>query len=801
VQELFAAAVDLPEAERGAWLAESSRDDPELGREVEQLLAADAQAGDFLEAAIREEAAPLAALVGEGDGAGLTGVRIGAYRIERELGRGGMGTVYQAVRDGDFDRRVALKVLRRGMDSEDVLRRFATERQILANLDHPNIARLYDGGTMPDGRPYFVMEAISGEPVDRYCERLKLAVPERLRLFRTVCSAVASAHQSLVVHRDLKPSNILVTEGGAPKLLDFGIAKLLDPDEGEGTEATLAASRLMTPGYASPEQLRGGPVTTASDVYSLGVLLHELLTGRRLRRPGSGDPGRPSAAAESPELRRRLRGDLDAIVAMALREEPQRRYGSVEQLAEDVRRHLESEPVLARRGTFAYRARKFVRRNRVALTVGLAFAGLAAAFVASTAVQSARAARERDTARQALAFLVDLFEVADPGESRGEEITAREILDRGAERVEREMGARPEAQAALEETLGRVYRKLGVHDRAEPLLRSSLALRRKTLGPRHPDVAVSLTSLADLLQMEGVYDEAERYYREALTLRREAFGPEHPDVAASLGSLADLLHDKGDFRAAGPLYREALAMRRRLFRPPHPDLAASLNDMALLHHDEGDYTAAEVFYREALAMRRTLFGEDHPDVATSYQNLAALLQARKDYAGAEPLYRRALAIQRRVLGERHASVLYTLRNFGMMLVGKGDPAGGERLLREAAALEEEIFRPDHPDRATTLHDLGLAVAAQGRGEEAEPLFREAIERYRATLPAGHPYLAHPLVALGRLLLKRGDAAAAEPLLAEALEIRRRALPPDHPRVREAADALAACRAAPANPPG
>ncbi|HSK76678.1 MAG TPA: serine/threonine-protein kinase [Thermoanaerobaculia bacterium] len=721
-------------------------------------------------------------------------MRIGAYRIGRELGRGGMGTVYEAVRDGDFDRRVAVKVLRRGMDSEDVLRRFATERQILANLDHPNIARLYDGGTTPDGRPYFVMEAIEGEPVDRYCERLKLATPERLRLFLTVCSAVASAHQSLVVHRDLKPSNILVTADGVPKLLDFGIAKLLGPDEGEGAEATVATSRLMTPGYASPEQVQGGAVTTASDVYSLGVLLHELLTGKRLRRTGKGDPQRPSAAVETSELKRRLRGDPDAIVAMALREEPSRRYGSVEQLAEDVRRHLGSEPVLARRGTVSYRAGKFVRRNRVALGVGLAFVGLAAAFVASTVVQSARTARERDKAEQALAFLVDLFEVADPGESRGDEITAREILDRGAGRVERELAGRPEAQAALQETLGRVYRKLGVHERAEPLLRSSLALRRKALGPRHPDVAVSLTSLGDLLQIEGVYDEAERCYREALELRREAFGPEHPEVAASLNNLADLLHDKGDLRAAGPLYREALAMRRRLFAPPHPDLAASLNNLALLHHDQGEYDEAEALYREALGMRRTLFGDVHPDVATSYNNLAALLQARRDYAGAEPLYRRALAVQRRVLGERHSNVLFTLRNFGMMLVAKGEPAEGERRLREAAALEAEIFRPDHPERATTLHDLGLAVSAQGRNAEAEALFREAIERYRASLPAGHPYLAHPLVALGRLLLKQGDTAAAEPLLAEALEIRRQALPPDHPRTKEAADLLAACRA-------
>jgi eukaryotic-like serine/threonine-protein kinase len=450
VEELFAAAAELPPGERSPFLAEACAGDGPLCAEVEALLAADDRAGeldDLLEGAVRAgwrsltDGAQGFPWVVEG---GLAGGRIGPYRLERELGRGGMGTVYLAVRDDELRRRVALKVLRRGLDTDDVLRRFRTERQILADLDHPSIARLYDGGTTADGRPYFVLELVEGEALDAWCDRRRLTVPQRLRLFLQVCSAVAHAHGRLVVHRDLKPGNVLVTGEGEVKLLDFGIAKLLEPEGGEGI-TTLGSFQPLTPGYASPEQLRGEPVSTASDVYSLGVLLYELLAGRRPERPAGREPEPPSAAAArveertdgrgrrdlllpeevarargatARELRRRLRGDLDAVVLAALREDPARRYGSVEQLAEDVRRHLEARPVRARRDTFGYRAAKFLRRNRLPAAAALAFTLLLVAFAASTARQSARTERERDKAEQALAFLVDLFEVSDPAGRR-----------------------------------------------------------------------------------------------------------------------------------------------------------------------------------------------------------------------------------------------------------------------------------------------------------------------------------------------------------------------------------------------
>jgi len=810
IEALFHAALARPSASRAGWLDDECEGDPALRAEVESLLAAheslEAATGDFLEAAILGEAEALAPALR----------RAGPYRIERELGRGGMGAVYLAVREDDPDRRpVAVKLLAGlGLGGADLRRRFAVERRALARLDHPNVARFLDAGVTADGLPYVVMEAVFGEPIDAWCDRRRRPVAARLALFRTVCAAVAAVHASLVVHRDLKPGNILVTADGTVKLLDFGIAKLLD-SEGEEADRTRTASRLLTPAYASPEQARGEPVTTASDVYSLGVLLAELLTGRR---PTPGAPGatatpeRPSAVvaglpaakaravaaargASPPELVRRLRGDLDTIVQQALHEAPERRYGSAEQLAEDLRRHAAALPVAARPDTLAYRAGKFLRRHRVAVALGLAFLALLASFATVLAVQAARTARERDKAERALAFLVDLFAVSDPGEARGRDLSAREILDRGATRVDRELRGQPEVRAALSSALGRVYERLGLYDRAEPLLTTALALRQKALGPGAADVAESWSRLGDLWQAEGRYDRAEAAYRQALARRRALYGEAHPAVAASLDSLADLLSDKGDFRAAEPLLRRALSLREQLFGPESLEVAASRNSLALFLHERGELAAAEPLCRQALATRWRLLGSDHPEVAASLNNLAALLQAKGDLPGAEPLLRQALAINRKVLGPRHPEVGVNLQNLALLLNARGAPKAALPLLQEALDIQRQAVGPENPDLATVLHDLGIVQAAAGDKLAAEGSYRAALALYRKQLPAGHPYIAHPLVGLGRLLLERGETAAAQPLLAEALAIRRQGLPAGHWRIGEAAGLLGACLAA------
>jgi serine/threonine-protein kinase len=665
LEEVFHAVAECAPGERPALLDRACAGDPQLRREVESLLA---QEGHPFIATLISEATESLAATQRHD---LIGERIGAYRVISLIGEGGMGTVFRAVRDDDqYLKQVAIKLVKPGMDTAFVLNRFRYERQILANLEHPYIARLLEGGTTEDGLPYFVMEYVEGRPITRYSAEAKLSLPQRLTLFRAVCEAVAYAHQNLVIHRDLKPSNILVTPEGVPKLLDFGIAKLLAPELlSETTERTLTAMRLMTPDYASPEQVRGEPVTTATDVYSLGVVLYELLTGRRPyqfenfsaseieRVICQTEPEKPSAVAHgaAAKLRWQLAGDLDNIVLMALRKEPERRYRSVEQFSEDIRRHLAGLPVLAREDRLGYRISKFVQRHKVGVSFAVALLVLLVAFAITMAIQATRIARERDRANQKAATaeevtrsLVGLFEIADPSEAKGSVITTREILDKGAERIVRELHDQPEVQARLMDTIGRLYGNLGLYDKAATLLEQALEIRQRTLGQEHLEVAESLTNLGVVLKDKGDLEAAEPMLRRALAIRQKLLGEAHLAVALSLNDLGLVLRDKGKPDEAEQLHREALAMRRKLGGEEHPDVAQSLNNLALVLRDKGQGDEAEPLYRKALALRRKLFGEEHPDVAISLNNLAGLLFGRGRYDEAEQLFRDALAVRRKI---------------------------------------------------------------------------------------------------------------------------------------------------------
>lgn len=772
VKSILEGALERTPEDRAGYLGTACGEDVDLRGEVDSLLASEDILDDFIEEPLFDLRGPAGEEWGEG-------VQVGPYRVLREIGRGGMGSVYLADKaDGDYEGQFALKVIRRGMDSEEVLRRFRSERRILTQLDHPQIARVFDGGTTADGRPYFVMEYVEGRPITEYCEEENLSIPQRLELFLAVCSAVHFAHQNLVVHRDLKPANILVTRAGVPKLLDFGIAKLLDPDRTEPA-LTVLERRPMTPLYASPEQLRGKQVTTASDVYSLGVLLYLLLAGRPAYglTPPEGeelfkavcedDPPRPSAVAGD-VLRRRLAGDLDNIVLRAMQKEPQRRYASVEQLAEDIRRHLEGLPVLARPDTAFYRAGKFVRRHR--LGVGFAAAALLLIIGFSITVTQfwRQAVRERDRAEAISTFLLDVFTDPDPGESRGEEITAREVLDRGTEKISRDLQDQPELRATLMETMGLVYRNLGLLEPASKLTEESLAIRRETLGEDHLLVAGSLQNLAVLRRDRGDRAAAEELLREALEIHRRQRSTDTAEYAKALNDLAAILEGKGDLNGAEALYRESLTLKRQQLGSEHEDIARGLSNLGHLRHARKDYDGAERHYQDALAMRRRLFGTVHPDVAKTLSNLAVLYEDQGDLARAEQMYREVLEMRRKLLGGRHPHVARSLNNLAVLLQKRGDARAAEPLYREALSIADQALGPVHEERAIYLRGLASVLLDQRRAAEAEPLAREALGIFREETPDSWR-VADAESILGGCLAAQGRFEEAEPLLVGAYE--------------------------------
>lgn len=803
LKALFAEALECAAEDRAGFLDERCPPGSPLRAELDGLLRHHAEAGAFLEEPLRDLAARL---VSKGR-AGLP-ERIGPFRIVREIGRGGMGTVYEGEREeGGFEQRVAIKIIRRGMDTDEVQRRFLLERQVLARLDHAHIARLLDGGVTPDGRPYFVMEHIDGVPLAEYLANARPDLGERLRLFRSVCHAVNYAHQNLVLHRDLKPSNILITPEGEPKLLDFGVAKLLDTDEATETH-TRADARYLTPAFASPEQIRGAPLTTASDVYGLGLLLFELLTGERPFPASDGvsnaelagrldrEAPRPSTVAsekgrEAPVAAARLRGDLDVIVGSALRVEPDRRYESADRLSADVERFLAGLPIVARSDSVGYRVGKLVRRHRWAVSASVfAALGLVGALTVF-AVQSVRIAGERDKAQRVTALLVDLLQGSDPAEALGDTLTARAMLDRSEARIEAELSAQPEVQAALFDVVGGLYHSLGLPDQAEPPLRRAVALRREVLGTEHADVAQSLNALAGVLDSRGQFDEAQAHFEEALRIRRIRFRAPHAAIAESLNDLGQLLlFARQDFAGAEPLLIEALDMRRRLFAPPHRDVAESVHNVALLDQLRGRYAAAAELYRESLAMRRALFGETHPALVVTLNNLALVLQAQGRNREAEPLLRESLALRERLLGPSNPQVALAMANLAISLRARGDVDEAERLLRGSLELASVGFGEAHPRTASVMSNLADVLRDRGSWDDAERFYERSLSIRRATLGPDHPHVAFSLNGLAEVARAQGRLERSDSLHHAALGLREARLGAEHPDVAESLVGLA-----------
>ncbi|MEE8526674.1 MAG: serine/threonine-protein kinase, partial [Thermoanaerobaculia bacterium] len=678
-------------------------------------------------------------------------VSVSDYRIVRKIGEGGMGEVYEAEQEKPIRRQVALKVIKRGMDSAAVIARFESERQALAVMDHPTIARIFDAGVTEGGRPFFAMELVDGVPVTDYCDDHRLATRERIELFIRICDGVHHAHQKGIIHCDLKPSNILLTVRDGrpvPKIIDFGIAKAAAQSLSESIVLTGPDQLIGTPEYMSPEQAETTvlDVDTRSDVYSLGVLLYRLLAGvlpfdsDELRQAGfdearrkilEDEPPRPSTRlsdlesetttriardrrSDPPTLVKRLRGDLDGIVMKALAKDRACRYDSASDFAADLSRHLDNQPVVARLPNKAYRLRKFVRRHRlgvaaaslVALALLLGVIGTALGLVRATRSE-ARARQEAETARQVAEFLAGMFESSDPFQSSEsiETLTARQMLDRGAERLETELLDQPLIRAGLLDRVGSVYKNVAVFDRAEALLRQSLEIRERLLPPGDPDLARSVTNLGDLFSVQARYDDAEELFRRALEMRERHLGGEHPDLAESLHDLAKLLMEQGRFAESEPLYQRALAIREKAVGPEDDSVGAVLNDFGLLAWKQGNYAEAEKRLERCLAIREKTLGPDHPNLAAVINNMGVIYAVQEKYAAALPLFQRSLAIREKVLGPDHPRVADDLSNLASLYSVLDEHAEAEPLYRRALAIRESNFDGDHFSVAGDLCNL------------------------------------------------------------------------------------------------
>jgi serine/threonine protein kinase/tetratricopeptide (TPR) repeat protein len=767
-------ALDLSPGEREPWLAGLRLENPGLASDLESLL------GE--QEALDRDGFLAGAVIPIPPDLSLASHRIGAYTLVSPIGRGGMGTVWLAERsDGRYSGKAAVKLLNAALIDQRGEERFRREGSILARLTHSHIAHLIDAGVSTAGQPYLVLEHVEGEPIDEYCERHSLNVEARVRLFLDVLGAVAHAHANLIVHRDIKPSNVLVRTDGQVKLLDFGIAKLIeDDDAGTRTSMTIDGGRALTPEYAAPEQLTGGAITTATDVHALGALLYLLLSGRHpiAARGGSAadliktivetDPPRLSDAAPDGKA---LRGDLDNIVATALKKAPAERYTSVTAFADDLRRYLRHEPVSARPDTFAYRTAKFVRRRRRAISatagVALGMATLVTFYTVQLASERDRARVEADKSAKIGELLTSLLTGADPFASRDREPTVRNILDAGAERVHKELADQPELRAEMLTVIGRVYQRLGAYDRAQPLLEEALSIGRRVTPGATARLAQSLNDLGVLQRERGDPAGATPLLEESLAMRQALLGREDKDVAVTLVELGRAYQDRRMNDRAEPLFRDALEIRRKVLGESHRETATSKSALALLLWQRGDLAAAEPLFRESLETSRQVLSEDHPNVGASWNNLGLVLMDKGDYAGAEPMFRRANAIRRKQFGERDPSIATTLNNLAGTLREQGKYDEAAAALDEAIAVTREGPGDDHPNMAGYMVNRARIDLARHDAAAAERLLRDALTRQQTTLAADDWRLGSTRSLLAASLLDLGRYREAEPLLLAA----------------------------------
>ncbi len=716
----------------------------------------------------RSQEAPTAEMAEPTTPHSTPGEKIGPYRLGRVLGEGGMGIVWEALQEEPVRRRVALKRIKVGMDSAQVLARFESERQALALMNHPHIAQVFDAGRTAEGHPYFAMEYVEGTWLNHYCDAHKLSVPKRLDLFLLACGAIQHAHHKGVIHRDIKPSNILVQtveNGPTPKIIDFGVAKAIGAQLTERTLVTQLGQALGTLEYMSPEQAgpAGFDVDTRADVYSLGVVLYELLTGQLPFEVASGDhdelrrrireddPKRPSARvaaltsqaavevarsreAEPAALARQLRGDLDWIVLKALAKDRGKRYGSPGELAADLQRHIAGQPVLAGPPSASYRLSKFVGRHKLGVTAAALILLLLVTTAVGMAVQAQRVARERDranreaqTAGAALEFLTDLFRLSEPEQGRGETITAREILEKGAADIEKKLSGAPEVQVELTMTIGRVYRNLGLYSQAALLLEEALQRRRPQRGADDPVTLRLAAETAWLYSLQGRSEEAEALQRETLAIQRRVLGPDHPNTLDSMNNLANALRSLGRYEEAVTLHRQTLEARKRVLGPENPDTLSSMNNLATASQAMGRDKEAEELFRQTLDIRKRTIGPEHPETLSSMNNVAAMHWMLGRHKEAEAIFHETLEIQKRVLGPEHRETLTSMTRLADSCSAQGRYQQAEALHRQTLEIRKRVLGLRHPETLKSMYDVACAVAQRGARSAALQYLREAVE--------------------------------------------------------------------------
>ena len=798
IQTLFDQALQQPEDSRLVFIQEACGTDAQLLRDVMMLLQAESDAPTFLDRTLVPSVeAHTPALISQPLN---TGDCLGVYRLCEEVGRGGMGGVYRAERQtGEFEQEVAIKLLGLPEDGRREtplsLERFQHEQQTLASLNHPNIARLFDGGFAANRQPYIVMEYVRGTGINRYCDERKLGVEARLDLIMQVCTVLGFAHKNLVVHRDIKPSNILINREGQVKLLDFGIAKLLSDQPHMGLTRTGEA--VMTPGFAAPEQIKNQLITVATDIYQLGLVLYELLCGHKafsdqadslydLARIMSERPPRPpsemidASAPQASGLLKSLRGDLDAIVLKALRTEPEHRYGSMQEFAADIQAHLEGRLVSARQASFRYLLQNRVRRHWRALVVTFSFILVLLAYAVTVTIQSRhiqqalkKSLLEARKAQQVSEFMVDIFKQSDPNVTGLDQINAQQLLEKGQQDIQVKLQDAPEIRGHMLGVLGDIYYSQGVYAQSAELLRQSLAQQRKDPSTDPIQLADTLTKLAISLSTMNQYEEAQQLLEESLAIHdgvdlQVVSDQERVNHAETLNAYARLFQVRGDYDKAEQYFDRAMDLLRAL-----PDglneTAVALNGLGGIRHYQGRFEEALANMREVIRIQKHIHGERHTYYTMALNNLATMLTDLERFAEAADLSRKSLAIQQQMLGEGHPYLGNTLRALGILSHRQGDFDAAEDYLQQALAIKRKSHQKDNVTIAVILLWLGAVVQDKSEFAEADRYYRQMMEIFRE-LKVADRIMGRGLCQQASLALARGDWQGAEQGYAQALAL-------------------------------